>query len=139
MGVLSHNDTPEWKASTRLGADSDRLLCCYLDGDGQQWLDPDRRIPLPQRGSRHGGRFSNDDVRAILRETIPVRADLLKGYEPAMSLPASWGDNGWLKELRPLWFPIEATGPMPAAWGRRMARLDHELGLEVLSTEEARS
>ncbi|WP_327024161.1 CRISPR-associated helicase Cas3' [Micromonospora sp. NBC_01739] len=131
LAVLSHNNTPEWKASTRLGADSDRLICCYLDADGQQWLDPERHTPLPQVGSDAGGRFRINDVRAILQKTIPVRADLLKGYQPVMGLPASWADNGWLKELRPLWFPIEPTGPAPATWGNRTAALDEDLGLVV--------
>ncbi|MFJ6199602.1 CRISPR-associated helicase Cas3' [Micromonospora sp. NPDC092111] len=134
LAVLSHNDTPEWLATTRLGADSDRVLCCYLDADGQQWLDPNRRTPLPQRGSGAGGRFRQSEVRAILQETLPVRAGLLKGYDPPRDLPASWGDNSWLKDLRPLWLPLQAAGPEPAVWGGRMARLDHELGLEVLST-----
>ncbi|SCG38615.1 CRISPR-associated helicase, Cas3 family [Micromonospora coxensis] len=126
---LSHTETPEWRATTRLGAESDRLLCCYLDGDGGQWLDPQQRTPLPQAGSGRGGRFKNDEVRTILQETIPVRAGLLEGYEPPIALPASWGDNGWLKELRPLWFPILPAGPAPAVWGQRVAHLDLDLGL----------
>ncbi|MFY1633604.1 CRISPR-associated helicase Cas3' [Solwaraspora sp. WMMB335] len=133
LAVLSHNDTPEWLATTRLGADSDRVLCCYLDADGRQWLDPHRRTPLPLRGSGAGGRFRNTEVRTVLQETIPVRANLLQGYEPSLALPASWGDNGWLKDLRPLWFQIGEAGPQPAVWGNRTARLDQEIGLEVLS------
>ncbi|MDG4768629.1 CRISPR-associated helicase Cas3' [Solwaraspora sp. WMMD406] len=131
LAVLSHNETPEWRATTRLGADSDRILCCYLDEDGQQWLDPHRRVALPRRGSGSGGRFRNTEVRTILQETIPVRADLLRGYEPALALPPSWGDNGWLKDLRPLWFQIGTDGAQPAVWGNRTAHLDQELGLVV--------
>jgi CRISPR-associated endonuclease/helicase Cas3 len=129
--ALSHTDTPEWRASTRLGAESDRLLCCYLDPDGGQWLDPQQLHPLPQAGSGPGGRFTDEEVRRILQETIPVRAGLLEGYKPPAALPASWSKNGWLRDLRPMWFAISPTGPVPAIWGRRMAYLDPDLGLVV--------
>lgn len=133
--ALSHTDTPEWRAATRLGAESDRLLCCYLDPAGGQWLDPQQRHPLPQAGSGPDGRFTNEEVRSILQETIPVRAGLLIGYEPPAALPASWSNNGWLRGLRPLWFSISPTGPARAVWGRRMAYLDPDLGLVVAPLE----
>ncbi|MEV5695326.1 CRISPR-associated helicase Cas3' [Micromonospora globbae] len=135
--ALSQTETPEWRASTRLGAESDRLLCCYLDSDGGQWLDPQQRHPLPRAGSGPGGRFTNEEVRTVLEETIPVRAGLLEGYEPPAALPTSWSDNGWLKNLRPLWFPIFPAGPAPAVWGRRLAHLDEELGLVILTSAES--
>ncbi|NHO79436.1 CRISPR-associated helicase Cas3' [Micromonospora sp. CMU55-4] len=131
---LSRTDTPEWRASTRLGAESERVLCCYLDPDGGQWLDAERRTPLPQHGSRRDGRFRNEEVRAILQETIPVRADLIRGYEPSTGLPTVWSENAWLKEIHPLWMPITPRGPGGAVWGDRSAHLDPELGLVVTST-----
>nr|AHZ55799.1 Cas3 protein I-E [Salinispora tropica] len=136
--ALSRTETPEWRASTRLGAESERVLCCYLDADGRQWLDPERRTLLPQRGARPDGRFSSQEVRMILQETIPLRADILTGYDPPAAMPASWSNNAWLKRLRPLWLPILPEGPGSAAWARRSVHLDPELGLVVLSSSEGR-
>ncbi|WP_082312865.1 CRISPR-associated helicase/endonuclease Cas3 [Salinispora fenicalii] len=138
LAALSLTETPEWRASTRLGAESERVLCCYLDAGGRQWLDPERRTLLPQRGARPDGRFSSQEVRMILQETIPLRTDILTGYDPPTTLPASWSNNAWLKRLRPLWLPILPDGPGSAAWARRSVHLDPELGLVVLSSSEGR-
>ncbi|WP_416905430.1 CRISPR-associated helicase Cas3' [Micromonospora echinospora] len=129
LQALSRTDTPEWQASTRLGADAVRVVCGYLDPDGGQWLDPEHRTPLPRRGSAAGGRFTRNEVQAILREAIPLRAGLLDGYAPPVDPPTSWGENGWLRDLRMIWFPSTPTGPAPAVWGHRQAELDLELGL----------
>lgn len=123
---LSENETDELWAETRLGADSVRLICCYVEADGSQWLDPGRHRRLPDHG-----RLTTEEVRAVLRESVPVREGMLRGYEPPLSLPESWSANAWLSDLHVLWFPLGDAGPAPAEWDERRAWLDHNLGLVI--------
>jgi len=138
LSLLSESEIADGQAATRLGAESVRVLCCYLDPDGRQWLDPHRRHPLPHRGSGADGRFQPDDIRSLLKLSIPVRESLISGYEPDAERPARWEKTPWLSELRPLWFPIAPAGPHPIEIGGRLVRLDRDLGLIIRRTTGAR-
>lgn len=97
LSSMTDRDVPEAIISTRLGADSRRVVCCYVDDDGGRWLDPHgESSPLPDRAS---GRFSPAELTAILQNSAPVReSDVVKAgpdYQP----PPSWENNGWLREL----------------------------------------
>jgi len=131
LSALSNREVAEADATTRLGAESVRVLCCYFDADEGRWLDPQRTRPLPARGTGPAGRFSTQDVGEILRETIPVRKSVLHGYQPPASPPAAWKDNAWLADLVLLWFPLGVEGPAPTIVDGRRLRLDSELGLVV--------
>lgn len=126
LADLSEYDLAESQVSTRLGADSARLVCCFIDADGRQWLDPERRQPLPDKD-----RYSTADVRAVLAESIPVPVNLLEDYEAPHPLPSSWQENAWLNELRALWFRLSPEGTAPVEYGKRRAWLDPDLGLVV--------
>lgn len=127
--LLSEGEIVDGRAATRLGADSVRVLCCYLDGEGRQWLDPERTRPLPHRGSRPDGRFYSDEIRSILGLSIPVRESLVSRYQPDVELPTRWEKTPWLGELRPLWFVLGADGPEPIEIEGRLVGLHPDLGL----------
>uniref|UniRef100_UPI001BD0C614 CRISPR-associated helicase Cas3' n=1 Tax=Rhizomonospora bruguierae TaxID=1581705 RepID=UPI001BD0C614 len=129
LAALSQGEITEGRAATRLGAESVRVLCCYVDQDGGQWLDPERTRPLQKSGSGPGERFDADEIRSILNLTIPVRESLLRGYQPGIELPVRWEKIPWLGELRALWFHLGPEGPRPIEIAGRATRLDHELGL----------
>lgn len=131
LAEMNRRELSETQASTRLGADSVRVVCCYLDPDGGQWLDPDRSRPLPSRGARGDGRFTSAEVRAILSESIPMREQLIDGYDSPVPLPESWRTSPWLNELRPIWFTLGPQGPAPAQLGGRQAWLTPDLGLVI--------
>ncbi|MDG4827686.1 CRISPR-associated helicase Cas3' [Solwaraspora sp. WMMD1047] len=134
LSLLSECEVADGQAATRLGADSVRVLCCYLDSDGRQWLDPHRRHPLPHHGSGLDGRYQPDDIRSLLKLSIPVRESLISGYKPDAERPARWDKTPWLSELHPLWFPIGPAGTHPIEIGGRLVHLDRDLGLIIRRT-----
>jgi CRISPR-associated endonuclease/helicase Cas3 len=131
LSALSNREVAEADACTRLGAEAVRVLCCYLDADHGQWLDPGCTRALPALGSGKAGRFRTQDVGEILRETIPVRKSVLYGYQPPASTPTSWKDDAWLADLVLLWFLLGAEGPVATVVNGRRVSLDRELGLVV--------
>lgn len=133
LSMLSQTQMSEVEATTRFGADSVRVVCCYTDDDGNQWLDADCSRPIPAR--ERSGRFSSASVREILRYSIPVRATLVDGYELPHELPG-WTDNPWLSEVRPLWFAVAGGKPVPLRIGRRYFSLDEQLGLVVKTVSD---
>lgn len=115
--------------ATRLGAPSVRVVCCFLDAEGDRWLDPGHTRPLPERGSGPEGRFTRSEVRALVGESIPVReAEWTRALaeEPP---PDMWEEQPVLCDLALVPQPAEGDG---GAWiGGRHVRLDGELGLCV--------
>jgi len=129
LAMLSKKQVQEADAVTRLGADSVRVLCCYVDSEGRRWLDAECRRPLPERGSHADGRFTQDEVRQILAETIPVRADEVWDREPENAVPAAWLRNPWLRDLVLLPHLLTPAGVDPGRVGPRKMKLDSEIGL----------
>ncbi|MDT0392363.1 CRISPR-associated helicase Cas3' [Streptomyces dubilierae] len=121
----------EWEVSTRLGADSVRLLCAYVHQDGRVTLDPEGEHLLPQAGvSAAGGAMPVSSVREVMRRTIPVRADWLKDADPAsIAPPTSWTQHPMLADLRVLYQPVQAGSVQPVKVGGKTLRLDEDCGL----------
>ncbi|MEU2870163.1 CRISPR-associated helicase Cas3' [Streptomyces olivoreticuli] len=118
----------EWEAATRLGADAVRLLCVYQDPRGKLTLDLAGEIPLP--GTDAGGRMAAGDVRAVMRRTIPVRADWFPhDVVDAVKPPAAWSEHPMLGDLLVLRQPVADGAAQPVRIGRAGLRLDDELGL----------
>ncbi|WP_149180216.1 CRISPR-associated helicase Cas3' [Streptomyces sp. TRM49041] len=117
----------EWVAATRLGADSIRLLCVYEQESGQSTLDPDGRNPLPGPDAR--GRMAVSAVRAVMRRTIPVRADWLKDAADEMAPPEEWAEHPMLSDLAVLRQPVRGGRADSVRVGRWNLRLDECLGL----------
>lgn len=126
---LSEKEFDEATATTRLGADSVRVVCCYVDDTGRRWLDTECTRPLPERGSGDGRRFTRDDVRAVLGESIPVRATWLAGRGTETDPPESWRDSPWLRDVVLLSHRLSDGENAEVAVGHRTFRLDAQLGL----------
>ncbi|MFF4249471.1 CRISPR-associated helicase Cas3' [Streptomyces sp. NPDC001822] len=118
----------EWELSTRLGADSVRLLCAYAQEDGQLTLDAEGKRPLPDVPK--DGRMPASSVRQVMRRTIPVRADWFRDAEPdTLSLPASWAEHPMLGDLRVLRQPVRQGKAQAVKVGDKTLFLDQDLGL----------
>ncbi|MFD5786730.1 CRISPR-associated helicase Cas3' [Streptomyces sp. NPDC127037] len=119
----------EWEVSTRLGAESVRLLCAYVQEDGQVTLDAEGKQPLPEAATKDG-RMPAPAVRQVMRRTIPVRAEWFRDAEPdTLSPPSSWAEHPMLGDLRVLRQPIHQGKAQAVKVGDRTLRLDQDLGL----------
>ncbi|WP_405435003.1 hypothetical protein [Streptomyces anulatus] len=118
----------EWEVSTRLGADSVRLLCAYEQEGGQLTLDAEGRQPLPEMPE--DGRMPAPRVREVMRRTIPVRADWFRDAEPdTLSPPSSWAEHPMLGDLRVLRQPVRQGKAQAVTIGDRILSLHQDLGL----------
>lgn len=119
----------EWEVSTRLGADSVRLLCAYVREDGRVTLDPEGELPLPEAES--DGTVPVASVREVMRRTMAVRADWFHGAEPAdVAPPKSWTRHPMLADVRVLRQPVRDGQAQAVPVGRNgTLRLDRDLGL----------
>jgi hypothetical protein len=108
------------------------VLPCYLDSDGQRFLDSLYARPLPLRGTRQG-RFTNAEVRELLNATIPVRAAAwLRRPGPQTAVPDGWSANPWLRDLILIPQQVDRDGLVsPASIGGRELHLDATLGLVI--------
>jgi CRISPR-associated endonuclease/helicase Cas3 len=118
----------EWEVSTRLGADSVRLLCAYVHEDGRVNLDVEGEHPLPQAAP--DGKMPVSLVREVMRRTMAVRADWLKEAAPdSIAPPKSWTQHPMLADLRVLYQPVQGGNAQPVKIGGKTLRLDKDLGL----------
>ncbi|MGW7466994.1 CRISPR-associated helicase Cas3' [Streptomyces xantholiticus] len=118
----------EWEVSTRLGADSVRMLCVYVQEDGRTTLDLAGEDPLPDADP--GAKMPVAAVRAVMRRTIPVRADWLRdASEDAINPPESWAEHPMLGDLRVLRQPVRLGAAQAVTVGGKALRLDEDLGL----------
>ncbi len=128
---LTTKEIDEDRVSTRLGAESVRVVCCYVDTDGDRWLDPGRTRRLPESGVGPAGRFTPAQVRAILGESIPLRdGEWRRRDRDVTAPPPAWSDNATLRELLLLPHLLGLDGTVsPVEIGGRTFRLDPTLGL----------
>nr|WP_272920758.1 CRISPR-associated helicase Cas3' [Streptomyces sp. SID4913] len=118
----------EWEVSTRLGADSVRLLCAYVQEDGRLTLDAEGMQLLPE--GPQDGRTPVSLVRQVMRRTIAVRADWFRHAEPdTLSPPSSWGEHPMLGDIRVLRQPIHQGKAQAVKVGAKTMSLDQDLGL----------
>ncbi|MFI6476298.1 CRISPR-associated helicase Cas3' [Nonomuraea sp. NPDC050663] len=104
--------------STRLGADSGRVVCCFRDSGGVLRL-PGSGALLPLTPTKYG-QFSKSQVKSIMRETIPVPGAWLRG----VARQDEWSQSPHLRELVVLELADE-VGEL----GSRAVRLAEDLGL----------
>lgn len=92
--------------TTRLGADSERAVCVFLQEGGAVTLDPEGASPVPGWG--RGGRISVAQAREVMRQTVPVPGGWVRGRGVAQEVPVSWGRLAALRELCVL--PMRRSG-----------------------------
>ncbi|WP_084392296.1 CRISPR-associated helicase/endonuclease Cas3 [Nocardiopsis listeri] len=117
--------------ATRFGADSVRVLCCFRDVQGELWLDPELRRPLPEPDGE--GRMSRKNLAAVIARTIPMRADhsTQPPLEEANRVPESWSQVFHLRDLVLLIHRVTPEGEVePARLGERHLFLSPLNGLE---------
>jgi CRISPR-associated endonuclease/helicase Cas3 len=117
--------------STRLGADSGKVVCCTVGADGRLLLAgmPLPVEPLGRKGTRTW--FTKAQVRLILENAIPVPGTWLRGRSDLNSPPAAWADSAHLRDLA----VIELSSQdLSGRLGDRHVQLTSDLGLsEVLN------
>lgn len=132
LHVLSRREAgvTEELLTTRLGADSGRVLCLYEQVDGALTLDEAGTLPLPLGGKRGPSR---PELVQIMAHVAPVPGSWLRGAEghPA---PAGWSEQVLLRDLVHLKLqPDDAEG---TSWscrhGNRSIRVS-ATGLEDMS------
>jgi CRISPR-associated endonuclease/helicase Cas3 len=127
---LTRTDLDEELITTRLGADSVRLLCCYTGPDGGRWLDRACTTPLPQEGTGNKGRFTRSDIKGLFGRTIPVPASWVTQRNSDNAVPETWGQSPYLRDLVLLPHPITQGGQCdPARIGGFSFELRDEEGL----------
>ncbi|GAA1748969.1 CRISPR-associated helicase/endonuclease Cas3 [Streptomonospora arabica] len=127
---LTDHDIDEAQVATRFGADTTRVLCCYSGPESDLWLDLAASEELPAAGELANGRFSTDQVRAVLSRSVPVPGRWLEGHDDQTAPPHTWLTNLHLRDIRLLVHRISADGTVhgPLLGGRRL-HLDRRLGL----------
>jgi CRISPR-associated endonuclease/helicase Cas3 len=128
---LTKREIDEDQISTRLGAPSVRVVCCYVDADGRRWLDRTCATPLPVTGAGPKKRFTPEQVRAVLAESIPMRDGPWRHADRTLTAPPeTWTANPTLRGLVLLPHVLDSDGrPQPVTVGSRVFRLDDLLGL----------
>ena len=125
---LTDRDVNEDMFATRLGADSVRVLCVYDDADGDRWLDTGCSTQLPAPNRR--GRFTPDQVRQVMAQTIPVPATWVAGRGADHDVPPAWQDNPYLRKIVLLPHKVGTDATIaPARLGRSTLFLHPEEGL----------
>lgn len=126
LSRLSRDDLTETQATTRMGADSIRVLIVYRDAARGLFLDPGHQRRLPEKGSRPNGRFTKKEIADLLAETIPVPETWVRDRTTDHLPPKPWRDSPWLRDLVLLPHEPDGTG---ADVGGRFLRLDAHVGL----------
>ncbi|MDX3342726.1 CRISPR-associated helicase Cas3' [Streptomyces baarnensis] len=82
--------------TTRLGADTGRVLCLYQQPGGKATLDREGAVELPG-GGRYGLRPR--ELADVARRVAPVPGRWLRGGEPGAVVPKKWGMHPSLRDL----------------------------------------
>ncbi len=114
--------------TTRLGADSERAVCVFVQPGGAVTLDPEGNVAVPGWG--RGGRLSLRDARVVMRQTVPVPGRWVRERGDEERVPASWERHAALRELCVLPMHRSATGDWSHSIGGRTVSFTSE-GLET--------
>lgn len=126
LHMLTSADVDEEMITTRLGADSMRLLCVFPDQNGSIALRPGGPA------LRTTGKLNRVEVKEILAESIPIRTSILRGRTAANLPPENWQQNAWLRDLVILHMTSDRDHSAVGLMGDKVLSLDEALGLEIL-------
>ncbi|MFC3982832.1 CRISPR-associated helicase Cas3' [Streptosporangium jomthongense] len=112
--------------STRLGADSGRVVCCTVAADGRLMLG-DEPLPVSEAGGKGGRKwFTKEQVRLVMSNTVPVPGTWLRGLSADNAAPSAWADSPHLSDL----VVVRMSGEQRSGLlGDRQLWLSQELGL----------
>ncbi|MFJ4126027.1 CRISPR-associated endonuclease Cas3'' [[Kitasatospora] papulosa] len=113
--------------TTRLGADTGRVLCLYEQAGGATSLDPEGRALVPA-GGRFGLRAS--ELADVARRVAPVPGRWLRGGESGAEVPESWGTHPSLRDLVVLRMSPAGEGSWACRHGRYTISIS-DVGLEA--------
>lgn len=115
--------------TTRLGADSERILPIYISPDGKRWIGTGCTEPLPMP-SPGRNQLDRDTVACLIRLTVQAPSRYLPHDDPETHTPREWAKTPAASELRLLPHPVSGVGtPGVYSNGRHALRLDPQLGL----------
>ncbi|MFD8342320.1 CRISPR-associated endonuclease Cas3'' [[Kitasatospora] papulosa] len=101
--------------TTRLGADTGRVLCLYEQAGGATSLDPEGRALVPA-GGRLGLRAA--ELADVARRVAPVPGRWLRGGESGAEVPESWGTHPSVRDLVVLRMSPAGEGSWACRHGR---------------------
>ncbi|WP_170184821.1 CRISPR-associated helicase Cas3' [Streptomyces sedi] len=109
LGRLSKRDlgVTEDLLTTRLGADTGRVLCLYKQSPDRFTLDREGTVPLPRDWDK---RPSRDSVRQLIRFVTPVPGKWAREADGLKKRPESWEKQALLRELVLLPMTSSAAG-----------------------------
>ncbi|SDH09631.1 CRISPR-associated endonuclease/helicase Cas3 [Sinosporangium album] len=120
--------------TTRLGADSERLVCVYEQEPGVWTLDESGQVAVP--GWKGRSRVTRDQARLIAEYVIPAPGRYFGEDAELLELPPAWAKNAVLRDWKLL--PMRRAGER---WYGRMrpgpVRYEAEPGLELVATPYA--
>ncbi|MFF2631166.1 CRISPR-associated helicase Cas3' [Kitasatospora griseola] len=108
---LTTYDGDEDDLTTRLGADTVRLLPVYVDENNNRWLNRQWTRPLPEPAD--GQQLDRATVENLVRRSIQAPAHYLPFDDSDTHTPEGWADTPVACDLRLL--PHRRTGT-PAKW-----------------------
>lgn len=82
--------------TTRLGADSERVVCAFAQPDGSVTFDPQGTSPLPGMA---GGPITRSQMAQVMRHTTPLPGQWLVGRDAEHEPPESWSRFSTLSSL----------------------------------------
>lgn len=127
LADLHYRPLDEHHAATRLGADSQRVLCLFENAEGLLSFDQAGAKPVPQ--TPEGTRVTVEKARSIMGHTIPVRSDWLGPTGEPQEPPAAWRDHALLSEVVVLRHRVTDGTAAPVRLPQGSFRLDPDLGL----------
>jgi CRISPR-associated endonuclease/helicase Cas3 len=110
--------------TTRLGADTGRVLCLYEQPGGALTLDAAGDVPLPKGASREA-------LRQIVSHVAPVPGRWLRGEGEEGLVPAAWSKHSVLRGLIPLRVRSDGAGAWVGRHGSNVISASAVMGLEV--------
>ncbi|MFD0857246.1 CRISPR-associated helicase Cas3' [Actinomadura adrarensis] len=117
--------------ATRLGADSERLVCVYEQESGRWTLDEHGAVPVP--GLTSGTRVNAEQARLIAQHMIPVPGRWLREGTELLELPSAWEKNSVLREWVLLPMRKDSTGNWYGRVRSGTARYGQSTGLKLLN------
>ncbi|MER6445479.1 CRISPR-associated endonuclease Cas3'' [Streptomyces venezuelae] len=99
--------------TTRLGADSARLLCLFEQPDGRMTLDEAGRLPLPQYGIP-----PRRVLRQLVARLVPVPGRWTRGVDGAPAPPPAWRKISVLRDV--VLLPLKPDPARPRRWTGRL-------------------